>query len=130
MKIPTHSNHSDFPNEQEWRQIDQLIRSISEDHELDALECLTESVNDYPFREKDRAIFDAALEKYSGLRSPGRSSMVERWAAQQIQMNWLAVLQKRIDAVRQANRQAWGEMQAFFGSLESMIEALTQRMTP
>ncbi|MGC9330083.1 MAG: hypothetical protein ACP5I1_20775, partial [Candidatus Hinthialibacter sp.] len=130
MNVSMNSNHSNIPNEQEWRQIDQLIQSISEDQELDEPESPVDLMIDYPQGEKDRAIFDAVLKKFSRRYSFRMSSMVERWAIQQSQVNWLAVLQKRLDDIRRSHRQAWGEMQAFFGLLGDTIEVMTQRMTP
>jgi hypothetical protein len=129
MNQNTHNN-SDGLNQRDWQLADQLIESIIHDKDMENPDA-AQRINQGAMPDQDRESFFSAIQRdYKSVYRKDALSLVERWSAEHIQINWLAKLKNKLNTVRAANKEAWGELQAYFEALQSTVDILSTRMIP
>lgn len=130
MNNLNHPLHSFPPTPQEWKLVDELVESIESDLSVDSLETLVFPRECASIDGRDYSRFLDATRLYRGFFRSEKSSLMERWAIERSQMNWLALLKERLRSLHSIHQRAQMEASAFFESLQTTIDILSQRMAP
>ncbi len=146
MNTYWNETHFHSPDEQVWKNVDEVIDAIDHDFTSEHHDSNSDSDNartnafvttdlvsdphSDSRSERDISFFFSVVRRRIGIPLSEKSSLAERWSLERSQKNWLAKLQERLHAIHSANRESWSEIQDFFQSLQSTIEILSQRMIP
>ncbi len=123
-------NQKEGLNQKDWKLADELIESIIHDKDMEKPDAAP-GINQDSMPDQDRVSFFSAIQRdYKSVYQKNTISLVERWSAEHIQINWLAKLKNKLNTIRAANKEAWGELQAYFEALQSTVDVLSTRMIP